>query len=63
MIVCLCAGVPSGAIVDLVARGARCTEDVTAACGAGADCGACLDAVTELLAAGRGAAVLGLTPA
>lgn len=49
MIVCLCAGVPSSAIAELIERGARCPEDVTAACGAGADCGACLDSLADLL--------------
>jgi bacterioferritin-associated ferredoxin len=54
MIVCLCVGVPKSTIDTLIERGAACPEDVTAACGAGADCGACLDSVADLLAHGRG---------
>jgi bacterioferritin-associated ferredoxin len=53
MIVCLCAGVPASTIRALVERGAARAEDVTAACGAGGDCGACLDSLTDLVAEGR----------
>jgi bacterioferritin-associated ferredoxin len=54
MIVCLCAGVPASTILALIERGAACPEDVTAACGAGGGCGACLGSLTDLLAEGRG---------
>jgi bacterioferritin-associated ferredoxin len=60
MIVCLCAGVPRNAIVELIARGARCPEDVAAACGAGADCGACLDSLADLLSDARPGALVGV---
>jgi bacterioferritin-associated ferredoxin len=60
MIVCLCAGVPSSAIAELIQRGARCPEDVAAACGAGADCGACLESVADLLSAARPVPLVGL---
>jgi bacterioferritin-associated ferredoxin len=50
MIVCLCAGVPASTIRALIERGAACPEDVTAACGAGGGCGACLGSLTDLLA-------------
>ena len=53
MIVCLCAGVPAGTIRALVERGAARAEDLTAACGAGGGCGACLDSLTDLVAEGR----------
>jgi bacterioferritin-associated ferredoxin len=60
MIVCLCAGVPTSTIQALIERGAACPEDVTAACGAGGDCGACLDALGEILAQSGAAATLDL---
>ncbi|HXD97826.1 MAG TPA: (2Fe-2S)-binding protein [Candidatus Acidoferrum sp.] len=60
MIVCLCAGVPTSTIQALIERGAACPEDVMAACGAGGDCGACLDSLSEMLAQGGGAATLDL---
>jgi bacterioferritin-associated ferredoxin len=50
MIVCLCAGVPASTIRALIERGAACPEEVTAACGAGGGCGACLGSLTDLLA-------------
>jgi bacterioferritin-associated ferredoxin len=52
MIVCLCAGVPASTIVALIENGAICPEDVTAACGAGGGCGACLGSLADLLAQG-----------
>jgi bacterioferritin-associated ferredoxin len=54
MIVCLCAGVPVSTIRALIERGAARPEDVTAACGAGGGCGACLGSLTDLLAEGDG---------
>jgi bacterioferritin-associated ferredoxin len=55
MIVCLCAGVATSTIRALIERGAACPEDVTAACGAGGSCGACLGSLTDLLAERDGA--------
>lgn len=60
MIVCLCAGVPSSTIEAVIERGAACPEDVAAACGAGADCGACLDSLSAMLVQGGGGAALDL---
>jgi len=60
MIVCLCAGVPASTILAAIDRGAACPEDVTAACGAGGDCGACLDSLSDLLARRPGGAALDL---
>ena len=60
MIVCLCAGVPASTILAAIDRGAACSEDVTAACGAGGDCGACLESLSDLLARRRGDAALDL---
>jgi bacterioferritin-associated ferredoxin len=52
MIVCLCAGVPTSTVLAAIERGAACPEDVTAACGAGGGCGACLASLADLLAQG-----------
>lgn len=60
MIVCLCAGVPTSTIQALIEGGAACPEDVMAACGAGGDCGACLDSLSEMLAQSGGGAALDL---
>jgi bacterioferritin-associated ferredoxin len=60
MIVCLCVGVPASTILALIERGAACAEDVTAACGAGGSCGACLDSLGALLTRGGGDAALDL---
>ena len=49
MIVCLCKGVGCGRIRAAVRAGAASVEDVSAACGAGSDCGGCLDAIAELV--------------
>ena len=63
MIVCLCAGVPTSTIASEIDRGAACPEDITAACGAGGGCGACLDALDGMLAQRRGRAALAFVPA
>lgn len=60
MIVCLCAGVPTSTIESLIERGAACPEDVTAACGAGGGCGACLDSLSDMLLQGGRHAALDL---
>lgn len=61
MIVCLCAGVAASTVVAAIEQGAASPDDVTAACGAGGDCGACLDSLADLLAERRGGAALHLT--
>src|ERR671927_13169 len=48
MIVCLCAGIPDATIRALAERGAVSADDVTLACGAGGDCGACLEGVPNM---------------
>lgn len=56
MFVCLCAGITSHQVVEAVDAGARTTNQVAAACGAGADCGRCrrtVRAIIESRSAGR----------
>ena len=54
MILCLCQGISDHSVRATIRGGAATLDDVLAACRAGADCGACQDAVLDLLAeAGR----------
>jgi bacterioferritin-associated ferredoxin len=41
MFVCLCIGVTSHVVDEVVAGGARTSKQITQACGAGGDCGRC----------------------
>ena len=41
MFVCLCTGVTSHVVADVVANGACTSKQVAEACGAGSDCGRC----------------------
>lgn len=50
MILCLCQGLSDHSVRATIRSGAATLDDVAAACGAGADCGACQDAVLDLLA-------------
>lgn len=49
MFVCLCTGATSQSVVDVIAKGARTTKQVAAACGAGADCGRCRRTVRAMI--------------
>jgi bacterioferritin-associated ferredoxin len=49
MIVCLCRGVSERLIEDTVAAGAKTVGDVSRACGAATDCGACHYLVAALV--------------
>ena len=49
MIVCLCRGVSERHIEDTVAAGAKTVGDVSLACGAATDCGACHSLVAALV--------------
>lgn len=49
MIVCLCRGLSERELRRMVAAGAQSTEAISAACGAGADCGACLSMLDRLV--------------
>jgi len=57
MFVCLCNGITSQAVKDAIAEGATTTNQIAAACGAGAECGRCRRTLRLLLGsagAGRG---------
>lgn len=41
MFVCLCTGTTSHVVGEVVSKGARTSKEITAACGAGGDCGRC----------------------
>ena len=41
MFVCLCTGVTSHVVKEVVANGAKTSKQITEACGAGTDCGRC----------------------
>jgi bacterioferritin-associated ferredoxin len=41
MFVCLCMGVTSHDVNEVVAKGARTSKQIAEACGAGGDCGRC----------------------
>jgi bacterioferritin-associated ferredoxin len=50
MWVCLCNGITSHMVGDVVAAGASTTKEVAQACGAGADCGRCRRTVRAIIA-------------
>ena len=56
MIVCLCRGLSERDLRGLIAAGARCAEEISESCGAGADCGACLSMLDRLVDDVRGRA-------
>jgi bacterioferritin-associated ferredoxin len=49
--VCLCNGITSQVVADVIADGASTTNQIAAACGAGADCGRCRRTLRSLLGA------------
>jgi bacterioferritin-associated ferredoxin len=49
MYVCLCRAVTDHRIREAIDSGASTTEEVTQACGAGGDCGACAGYIEELI--------------
>jgi bacterioferritin-associated ferredoxin len=55
MFVCLCTGVTSQTVTDLVASGASSSKQIADACGAGADCGRCRRTVRAIIAAAHAA--------
>jgi bacterioferritin-associated ferredoxin len=50
MFVCLCTGVTSAVIEDLVVNGAASTREIAKACGAGMECGRCRRTVRAIIA-------------
>ncbi|HMH51333.1 MAG TPA: (2Fe-2S)-binding protein [Candidatus Acidoferrum sp.] len=50
MILCLCQGISDHSVRATIRGGACTLDEVVAACRAGADCGACQEAVLDLLA-------------
>jgi bacterioferritin-associated ferredoxin len=56
VIICLCRGVSESDIRRVIERGAFTAEAVTAACGAGGDCGACTIMLADLVAESEAAA-------
>ena len=61
MIICLCRGLSESDIRRVIERGAWTADAVTAACGAGGDCGACTLMLADLVAEGE-TAVVGARP-
>lgn len=53
MFVCLCTGVTTQVVADLVDSGASTSKQIADACGAGADCGRCRRTVRAIIAAAR----------
>jgi bacterioferritin-associated ferredoxin len=51
MYVCLCKGVTSQTVSEVVAQGASTTKKVAKACGAGSDCGRCRRTVRAIIEA------------
>jgi bacterioferritin-associated ferredoxin len=49
VIVCLCRGVSERTVCAAIRAGAATVEDITSACGAGGDCGACCTMLAELV--------------
>jgi bacterioferritin-associated ferredoxin len=47
--VCLCNGITSQVVAEAIAGGASTTNQIAAACGAGADCGRCRRTLRNLL--------------
>lgn len=51
MFVCLCMGVTSHVVDEVVAKGARTSKEIAEACGAGGDCGRCRRTLRSIIAA------------
>jgi bacterioferritin-associated ferredoxin len=52
--VCLCNGITNQAVADAIANGASTTNQIAAACGAGAECGRCRRTLRLLLGTSNG---------
>jgi bacterioferritin-associated ferredoxin len=51
MFVCLCTGITSQVVNDVVANGATTSKQIAEACGAGGDCGRCRRTLRTIIAA------------
>jgi bacterioferritin-associated ferredoxin len=51
MFVCLCTGVTSQDVTEVVANGATTSKQIAEACGAGRDCGRCRRTLRAIIAA------------
>jgi bacterioferritin-associated ferredoxin len=51
MFVCLCTGVTSHDVSEVVANGATTSKQIADACGAGGDCGRCRRTLRAIIAA------------
>jgi bacterioferritin-associated ferredoxin len=49
MFVCLCTGVTSHVVSEVVANGASTSKEVAAVCGAGSECGRCKRTVRAII--------------
>jgi len=49
MFICLCTGVTSQVVNDVVAAGATSSKQIAEACGAGRDCGRCRRTIRAIL--------------
>ncbi len=54
MFVCLCNGITNQAVAEAIANGASTTNQIAAACGAGAECGRCRRTLRVLLGTSGG---------
>jgi bacterioferritin-associated ferredoxin len=54
MFVCLCNGITGQVVAEAIADGASTTNQIAAACGAGADCGRCRRTLRLLLGTSSG---------
>jgi bacterioferritin-associated ferredoxin len=52
--VCLCNGITSQVVTEVIDGGASTTNQIAAACGAGADCGRCRRTLRKLLGTSSG---------
>lgn len=49
MLVCSCNAVFEGAVRKAVTSGASCVDSVASICGAGTDCGGCIDHIEDII--------------
>ena len=55
MILCICNAVTDREVDDVIRRGASSVDAITQQCGAGGDCGSCINAIERRLAASSSA--------